>query len=77
MTQASVAQFVEAAKQDLDLRKRLKTAMAASSCVEIGKDMGYDFTAKELQAELSKMSDEDVAEIVNPGVAPRRHINPH
>lgn len=41
MTQASVAQFVEAAKQNLDLRKRLKTAIDASSCVEIGKDMGY------------------------------------
>lgn len=77
MTQSSVTQFIEAAKQDLNLRKRLKTAMDASSCVEIGKDIGYDFTTKELQAELSKMSDEDVAEIINPGVVPRRHIDPH
>lgn len=45
--------------------------------LKLGKTwVTYDFTTKELQAELSKMSDEDVAEIVNPGVAPRRHINP-
>ena len=49
MSVASVTKFLTAAKQDEDLRQKLKAAMDAETCVEIGQGSGYDFTSKELQ----------------------------
>ncbi|MFQ4142383.1 Nif11-like leader peptide family natural product precursor [Chlorogloeopsis sp. ULAP02] len=76
MSQASVKEFLATAKQDDAIRQQLKSAMTVHGCIEIAKDSGYDFTAEELQSQLNEMSEEEVAEIVNPGVAPRRHIQP-
>ena len=76
MTQKSVAEFLAAAKQDEGLRKRLKVAKSSQSCVDLAEQTGYFFTAEELQAALNQMSEEEVAEIFNPGIAPRQHIDP-
>lgn len=77
MTQTSIAEFLAAVKQDEGLRKRLKTAESEQSCIDLAEQSGFFFTAEELQTELGKMSDEEVAEIFNPGIAPRKHIDPH
>jgi predicted ribosomally synthesized peptide with nif11-like leader len=76
MSQTSVAEFLTAAKQNKGLREKLKTAMDAETCVNIAEDIGYDFTSDELQAELNNMPSEEVAEIINPGISPRLHIEP-
>jgi predicted ribosomally synthesized peptide with nif11-like leader len=76
MTQTSAIEFLAAVKQDEGLRKRLKTAESHQSCIDLAEQSGYFFTAEELQAVLSQMSDEELAEIINPGIAPRQHIDP-
>lgn len=76
MSQTSVAEFLAAVKQDEGLKQKLKAAIDDQSCVKVGEQSGYKFTPEELHAELSKMPQEELAEIVNPGVAPRRHIEP-
>jgi len=76
MSQATAVEFLTSARQDEGLKQRLKAAMSADKCVEVGQASGYNFTTQELQNVLDKMSDKDVAEIINPGVAPRRHISP-
>lgn len=76
MTQESVTKFLADAKQDEALRKRLKMAESSQSCIDLAEQSGYVFTAEELQAQLSQMSEEEVAEILNPGIAPRQHIEP-
>lgn len=76
MSQTSVAEFITAAKQDEGLRQKLQTAMDAKSCIDIALYVGYNFTAEELEAELNKMPEEEVAGIINPGISPRRHIEP-
>lgn len=76
MSQTSVVEFLTAAKQDEGLRQKLQTVMDAKSCIEIAEDVGYDFTAEELEAELNNMPEEEVAGIINPGISPRRHIEP-
>ena len=50
--------------------------MDTKTCIDIAEDVGYDFTAEELEAELSNMPPEEVAEIINPGISPRLHIEP-
>lgn len=76
MSQINAAEFVKSAKQNVDLREQLKTAISLDRCVEIAGQRGFDFTSAELQTELSQLSLEKVTEIINPGIYPRRHINP-
>lgn len=76
MTLESVTEFIAAAKQDQGLMERLKAATHADTCVQLAEEYGYTFTTEELQAELSKLSPEELATMINPGIAPRRHIEP-
>jgi predicted ribosomally synthesized peptide with nif11-like leader len=76
MTQASVTEFLAAVKQDEVLRQRLKAAQSHQTCLDLAEQSGFFFTAEELQTVLGKMSDEEAAEIFNPGIAPRAHIDP-
>lgn len=76
MTIESVAEFIEVAKQDPALVERLKGATSSDVCVNLAEEYGYTFTTEELEAGLSKLSPEELAALINPGVAPRRHIEP-
>lgn len=76
MTQEKAAQLFKAVQKDEALKAKLKATNDAESFLKIAEQRGYNFTLKELQAELGKLSDEELAEIVNPGIAPRRHIVP-
>ncbi|NMG20873.1 Nif11-like leader peptide family natural product precursor [Brasilonema bromeliae] len=76
MTQTNAAQLFKAVKQDQVLKERLKAATNPEAFIKIAKERGYDFTVEELQTEISKLSEEELAGIVNPGVAPRSHIYP-
>lgn len=76
MTLESVAEFIEAAKQDPALVERLKGATTSDTCVKLAEEHGYTFTTEELETGLNKLSPEELATLINPGVAPRRHIEP-
>lgn len=76
MTQEKAAQLFKAVQKDEALKAKLKATNDAESFLKIAEQRGYHFTITELQAELGKLSDEELAEIVNPGIAPRRHIVP-
>jgi Nif11 domain len=78
MTQiSSVSEFLTATKQDENLHERLRAATTVRRCIELAESYGYKFSSEEFIAELDRLSDETVAKLVNPGVAPRRHIKPH
>ena len=76
MSQTNAAEFLKNAKQDVGLREQLKTVISFDQCIEIAGQKGFDFTSAELQTELDQLSPEEIAAIINPGVYPRRHINP-
>ncbi|NJM73799.1 MAG: Nif11-like leader peptide family natural product precursor [Scytonema sp. RU_4_4] len=76
MTQRNAAELFKAVKKDHVLKERLKAATNPEAFIKIAKERGYNFTVEELQAEISKLSEEELAGIVNPGVAPRSHIYP-
>ncbi|MBW4561212.1 MAG: Nif11-like leader peptide family natural product precursor [Mojavia pulchra JT2-VF2] len=76
MSQQNAAQLFKAVKQDQALKERLKATADSETFMKIAKERGYDFTIQELESEISKLSEEDLAAIVNPGWGPRRHINP-
>ncbi|WP_341528254.1 Nif11-like leader peptide family natural product precursor [Nostoc sp. UHCC 0302] len=76
MSQQTAAELLKAIKQDQALKERLRATSDPETFITIAKERGYDFTVDELEAELDKLSEEDLAAIVNPGWGPRRHINP-
>ncbi|WP_414563979.1 MULTISPECIES: Nif11-like leader peptide family natural product precursor [unclassified Anabaena] len=76
MAQQKTAQLLHAVKEDQALKARLKATNNAEAFIEIARECGYDFTVEELEDEISKLSDEDLAAIVNPGWGNRRHIYP-
>ncbi|OUL20220.1 Nif11-like leader peptide family natural product precursor [Nostoc sp. 106C] len=76
MPQKNAAQLFKAVKQDQALKERLKATANPDAFIQIAKERGYDFTVEELEAEIDRLSEEDLAAIVNPGWGPRRHIHP-
>jgi len=76
MTQEHAARFFKAVREDAALKDRLKATTDPDSFLKIAEQRGYHFTLDELEKEISEMSHEEVASVINPGVAPRRHIMP-
>ena len=76
MTQENAARFFKAVQQDEALKARLKATDDPETFIKIATERGYTFTVAELDTEISKLSEEQFASVVNPGVSPRRHIMP-
>jgi predicted ribosomally synthesized peptide with nif11-like leader len=76
MTQQNAARLFQAVKQDQALQQRLKATADPEAFIKIAQERGYDFTVRELESEISKLTEEDLAAIVNPGWGTRRHIYP-
>jgi predicted ribosomally synthesized peptide with nif11-like leader len=75
MTQTTVDKFVQAVNEDLNLIEELKAAVDIEAYYTIAAEHGYHFTAEELHSELSQQSLEELAMKINPGLAPRTHLN--
>lgn len=74
MSQATVNQFVTAVKEDPSLMAELNAAVDVESYYKIAQNHGYFFTSEELSAELDQDSQEELAGMINPGMAPRKHL---
>jgi predicted ribosomally synthesized peptide with nif11-like leader len=75
MTKTTVDKFVQAVNEDLNLIAELKAAVDIESYYKIAAEHGYHFTAEELHSELSQQSLEELAMKIDPGMAPRQHLN--
>jgi predicted ribosomally synthesized peptide with nif11-like leader len=75
MNQTTVDKFVQAVSEDLNLIAELKAAVDIESYYKIAAEHGYHFTPEELHSELSQQSLEELAMKINPGLAPRQHLN--
>ncbi len=76
MTQQNAARLFQAVKEDQALQQKLKATANPEAFIKIAQERGYDFTITELDSEINKLSEEDLAAIVNPGWGTRRHLNP-
>lgn len=76
MAQETAARFFKAVQRDHALQDRLKATTDPESFVNIAEQRGYRFTVEDLEATISKLSEEELAAVINPGIAPRRHIVP-
>ncbi|MBD2740629.1 Nif11-like leader peptide family natural product precursor [Coleofasciculus sp. FACHB-1120] len=76
MAQESAASLFKAVKEDQALQARLKATTNPETFIQIASERGYDFTVEELNNEIEKLSDEELASVINPGIGPRRHLTP-
>ena len=79
MARKDVIKFMKAVKQDAALKDELKVTEATTdpkTYIQVAEVHGYHFTTGELRSILSEMSEEELAVVANPGMAPRRHLEP-
>lgn len=76
MAQEHAARFFKAVQKDEALKQKLKVITDPETFIKIAEGRGYQFTIAELENAISKLSEEELAAVINPGIAPRRHIMP-
>lgn len=74
MALENAARLFKTVKQDEAFKEKLKATTNPDTFVKIAEERGYSFTVEELRTEISKLSEEELASVVNPGIAPRRHL---
>lgn len=74
MTQKNAAALFKAVKEDLALQQQMQAAKNPEAIRKLAKERGYRFTDDELNHEISKLSEEELSRMINPGVAPREHL---
>ena len=57
-------------------QERQKALSDPEAFISMAQAKGYAFTAKDFKTQLSKLSDEEVAGILNPGIGVRQHLFP-
>lgn len=70
---ARIYKQVEQAQAQQERKKALSNPEAF---ILLAAARGYALTTKDLETQISQLSDEDVAGIFNPGIGIRRHLFP-
>ncbi len=76
MTQENAARFFKAVRKDRALNEKLKATTEPETFVKIAKEQGYNLTIAELDTAINKLSEEEFASVINPGIGPRLHLIP-
>lgn len=76
MTEKNAARIYKEVKQAEAKQQRQKALNEPENFIRLAAAQGYSFTKKDLEVQLSQLSDEEVAGIFNPGISPRRHLFP-
>ncbi|MGB5631186.1 MAG: Nif11-like leader peptide family natural product precursor [Waterburya sp.] len=76
MTAQNAARIYKQLEQAHAQQERQKAKSDPKAFILLATAKGYAFTFKDLETQLSQLSDEDVAGIFNPGIGLRRHLFP-
>jgi len=76
MTQENAARFFKSVQQDQGLKAKLKAITDPEIFLQIVRERGYICSLEDLDGAISKLSHEEFAAVINPGISPRRHLIP-
>ena len=76
MTQQNAARIYKNLEQAEAQQQRQKAQSDPEAFIRLASARGYTLTLEDFEAQLDRLSDEDVAGIFNPGIPPRRHLFP-
>ena len=74
MTEKNAARIYKKVELAHAEQERQKALSEPEAFIKLAEARGYTFTVKDLETQLSQLSDEDVAGIFNPGIGLRRHL---
>jgi predicted ribosomally synthesized peptide with nif11-like leader len=74
MTEKNAARIHKQVEQAQAQQQRQKALSHPEAFIKLATARGYTFTVKDLETQLSQLSDEEVAGIFNPGIGLRRHL---
>lgn len=76
MTQENAARIYKDIQQAEASQQRKQAVNEPETFIKLAAAQGYSFSEKDLEAQVSQLSDEEIAGIWNPGIPPRRHLFP-
>ncbi|ELS04454.1 bacteriocin propeptide, TIGR03798 family [Xenococcus sp. PCC 7305] len=76
MAQQNAARIYKKIEKASAQQERQKAFSDPEAFIRLASARGYALTVKDLETQLNKLSDEEVAGIFNPGIPPRRHLFP-
>ena len=76
MTQENAARFFKSVQQDQGLKAKLKAITDPEIFLQMVRERGYICSLEDLDGAISKLSHEEFAAVINPGISPRRHLIP-
>ncbi|MGB3240885.1 MAG: Nif11-like leader peptide family RiPP precursor [Geitlerinemataceae cyanobacterium] len=76
MTNINAAKLFNNVRQEAVLTNKEKALKHPRRFLKVAKERGYDFTAENLESEIDRLSEEELASLMNPGVGPRHHLVP-
>lgn len=76
MTNLNAAKLFKTVQKEAVLTNKEKALKHPRRFLKIAKECGYNFTAENLDSEIDKLSEEELAALMNPGVGPRQHLVP-
>ena len=76
MAAQNAARIYKKVEQAQAQQERQKALSDPEAFIILATARGYAFTVKDLETQLSQLSDEEVAGIFNPGIGIRRHLFP-
>ena len=76
MTTKNAARIYKKLEQAQLEEERQQALSHPSAFIDLAKAKEYTFTVKGLETQISQISDEELARILNTGIGPRRHLFP-
>ncbi len=76
MNQNNAAKLYTAIQKQQALTEQKQAEAKIKNFIEMAEKRGYHYTEEEMKTELSQLSAEELASLINPGVSPRNHLLP-
>lgn len=76
MNQQNAAKLYTAIQEQQALTEQKQAEEKITNFLEMAEKRGYHYTEEEIKTELSHLSAEELASLINPGVSPRNHLLP-
>ncbi|NER38769.1 MAG: Nif11 family protein [Oscillatoria sp. SIO1A7] len=70
----NAACLLKAIQKQEAVKEASKAIENVEQLIKIAAKRGYSFTAEQMKNEINKLSLEELASIVNPGIGPRHHL---
>ena len=70
----NAACLLKAIQKQEAVKETSKAIENVEQLIKMAAKRGYSFTAEQMKNEINKLSLEELASIVNPGIGPRHHL---